>query len=266
MNTILFPTDFSNNALNALDYTIELVNSFECKLVMIHVVNVSSKAGTLQVLERQLVEDAEKELENWVARAKNKLHNPDAIIAKVVKGKVSKRVETISKQFEVDLVVISAKGEGDKDNRYLGKVSAGLVKKTNIPILIVPKSYRFQSIKNIVFSLKRKRVASPRVVEPLKEIAKKFGASVALLHVKTPDHDPSKGDNLYMDELPFETFTLESKYIFDETKVFVEDNPIDLLVAIRRKRGFFRNIIFKKGTKKKIFNPEVPFLILQGKK
>jgi hypothetical protein len=39
-----------------------------------------------------------------------------------------------------------------------------------------------------------------------------------------------------------------------------------MLVAIRRKRGFFKNIIFNNGTKKKAFNSEVPFLVLQGKK
>ena len=73
MDTILFPTDFSNNALNALDYAIELANKFECKLVMIHAVNIRSKVGTLQVLERQMIEDAEQDMENWVARAKKQI-------------------------------------------------------------------------------------------------------------------------------------------------------------------------------------------------
>jgi nucleotide-binding universal stress UspA family protein len=266
MKTILFPTDFSNNALNALDYTLEIANRFESKLVMIHAVNIQSKVGTLQVLERQMVEDAEQELENWVARAKNKLHNPEAIMAKVVRGNVVERVETIAKQFDIDLVIVSAKGEGDNEDKYLGKVSAGLVKSTNIPILIVPKTYRFQSIKNIVFSVKRKRISSPKVVEPLKNFAAKFNASVALLHVKTPDFDPSRGEDLYLDDLQYKLYTLEGKYVFDVTKAFVEDHPIDLLVAIRRKRGFFKNIVFNNGTKKKTFNSEVPFLILQGKK
>ena len=70
MDKILFPTDFSNNALNALDYALEFANVFGSKLVMIHAVSVPSKAGTLHVLERKMEEDAEKELENWVARAK----------------------------------------------------------------------------------------------------------------------------------------------------------------------------------------------------
>ena len=52
-------------------------------------------------------------------------------------------------------------------DKYLGKVSAGLVKKTNIPILIVPKVYRFKNIKNIVFSVKYKKVSSLEVVKPL---------------------------------------------------------------------------------------------------
>ncbi len=266
MDKILFPTDFSNNALNALDYAIELANVFESEIVMIHAVKVPSKAGTMQVLERKLVEDAEKEMENWVARAKNKLHNPDAIIAKIVKGNVLERIETIAKQFDINLVLVSAKGEGDAEDKYLGRVSAGLVKKTNIPILIVPIVYRFRPIKSIVFSIKFKRVSSPKVVEPLITIATKFDAAVSVLHVKTPEFDPSKDENLYLDDLPHKLYNLEGNFIFNTTKAFIEDHPIDMLVAIRRKRGFFKNIIFNNGTKKKTFNSEVPFLVLQGKK
>ena len=266
MNTILFPTDFSNNALNALDYALELVNTFEGKIVMIHAVSVQSKVGTLQVLERQLVSDAEAELENWVARAKNKLHDPEAVTAKVVKGNVVERIETIAKQVEADLIVVSAKGEGDKGDKYLGKVSGGIVKTTNIPTLIIPITYRFKPVKNVVFSVKYKRIASAQVVKPLIEIAKKFESSVALVHVKTPDYDPSRGENLYLNDLTFKPFTMEGEFIYDATKRFIEDHPIDMLVAIRRKRGFFKNIIFNNGTKKKTFNSYVPFLILQGKK
>ena len=266
MKTILFPTDFSNNALNALDYAIEFANIFESQLVMIHAVKVPSKAGTMHVLERKMAEDAEKELENWVARAKNKMHNPDAVLAKVVKGNVVERVETIVKQFDDTLVIASAKGEGDNDEKYLGKVSSGLVKKTDIPILIVPITYRFKSIKNIVFSVKRKRVSSPKVVQPLIQIATKFDATVALVHVKTPDFDPTRGENLYLDDLLYTSYNMEGDFIYEVTRAFIKDHPIDLLVAIRRKRGFFRSIAFNNGTKKKTFNSEVPFLVLKGKK
>ena len=266
MHTILLPTDFSNNALNALDYALELANVFESKLVMIHSVSVPSKAGTMPVLERKMVEDAEKELENWIARAKHKLHDPEAIMAKVVKGDVVKKIETIAKQLDVNLVLVSARGEGDKENKYLGKVSGGLVKTTNIPILIVPKVYRFKPIKNIVFTVKHKRVSSEKVVEPLLKFISKFDASLSVLHVKTPDFDASRGEKLYLENIPHELHTLEGNTIFDTTKSFLEDHPIDLLAAIRRKRGFFKNIVFNNGTKKKTFNSEVPFLVLQGKK
>ncbi len=266
MDKILFPTDFSNNALNALDYALEFANVFGSQLVMIHVVNIPSKAGTMQVLERKMVEDAEKELENWVTRAKNKLYNPDALLAKVVKGNVLERIETVAKQFEINLILISAKGEGDADDKYLGKVSAGLVKKMDIPLLIVPVVYRFRPIKSIVFSIKFKRVTSPKVVEPLITIVKKFDASLSVLHVKTPDFDPSRDENLFLDDLPHKLYNLEGNFIFDTTKAFIEDHPIDMLVAIRRKRGFFKNIIFNNGTKKKTFNSEVPLLVLKGKK
>ncbi len=266
MHTILFPTDFSNNALNALDYTLELVNAFESKLVMIHAVDVPSKAGTLQVLERQMVEDGEKELENWIARAKHKLHNPDAVMAKVVKGNVLERIESIAKQLDINLLVVSAKGEGDNEDKYLGKVSGGLVKTTNLPILIVPKAYRFKAPKNIVFSIKYKNVSSPNVVEPLIKVATKFDSTVSVLHVKTPDFDASRSENLDLNSLQHKHYETEGKYIFDATNAFIKDHPIDLLVAIHRKRGFFENIIFNNGTKKKTFNSEVPFLVLQGKK
>lgn len=266
MHTILFPTDFSNNALNALDYTLELANVFESKLVMIHAVDVPSKAGTLQVLERKMVEDGENELESWIARAKLKLHNPDALMAKVVKGNIVERIETIANQLDINLLVVSAKGEGDDEDKYLGKVSGSLVKTTNLPILIVPKAYRFKAPKNIVFSIKHKIVSSPDVLDPLIKMATKFDSTVSVLHIKTPKFDPSKGENLDLHDVPHKNYEVEGKFIFDATNEFVKDHPIDLLVAIRRKRGFFENIVFNNGTKKKTFNSEVPFLVLQGKK
>ena len=266
MDKILFATDFSNNALNALDYAVELANFFESQLVMIHAVDVPSKAGTLHILERQMTQDAEKELANWIARAKVKLNNPEALKAKIVKGDALKRIEAVAEQFDINLVVVSAKGQGDDEDKYLGRVSAGIVKKTDIPVLIVPITYRFKPVKSIVFSIKFKRVSSPKVVEPLKQIAKKFNSSVSVLHVKTPDFDASRDENMYLDDLPHKLYNLEGNFIFNTTQAFIEDHPIDLLVAIRRKRGFFKNMIFNNGTKKKTFNSEVPFLVLKGKK
>ena len=176
------------------------------------------------------------------------------------------RIEAVAKQFDCNLILLSAKGEGDADDKYLGRVSSGIVKKIDIPVLIVPIVYRFRPIKSIVFSVKFKRVASPKVVEPLIKVATKFDAAVSVLHVKTPDFDPSRDENLFLDELPHKLYNLEGNFIFDTTKAFIEDHPIDMLVAIRRKRGFFKNIIFNNGTKKKTFNSEVPLLVLQWEK
>ena len=62
MKKILVPTDFSENAKQALVYAIGVANQFDATIYVVHAYQVSSSTGGLISIERIVEEDREKEL------------------------------------------------------------------------------------------------------------------------------------------------------------------------------------------------------------
>ena len=69
MKNILVPTDFSENALNALLYAKELACSFDTKLTLLHTFNVPRRTDMLVSLEDIMRRDAESGMAAFLKKA-----------------------------------------------------------------------------------------------------------------------------------------------------------------------------------------------------
>ena len=72
---------------------------------------------------------------------------------------------------------------------FLGPTAGKLVKKTDIPVLIVPEGAAFASPKKALFAFKRGRVKGDRSLAPINFFQKSFATEINLLLVKTPEQE-----------------------------------------------------------------------------
>jgi len=263
MKNILVPVSTIANAITNLRYAVNLASINGANVYLINLYKEFSKVGGLTKVNQLIIEDSEELLEQVLQEVDTKGVN---VTAKAIQGDPAEGIIRISEQLEIDLIILSPQSIEIADEIYLGAVTGKVVKQSDIPVLIIPKDYIFRKVESILLAFKSGILESETMLDPLKEIASNFSATINLLQVITPDVaqeekilDPSiKALN------PKITVT-ENATIFQGILEHFQSHHPDMLCVFRRKRGFFEKLMEKNTILKKDFHTSKPLLVLKGR-
>ena len=263
MNHILVPIGSKENALNTLQYAIDLASEIHAKVFVFRAYQVISKAGTMINVNDIVARETELYLRSTVNAVDRKNVEVKIISAK---GGTIESIHKVNNEIGIDLVVVGPRSNSIKEEVFLGNTSGSIVKQTEIPALIVPEEYKFKPYKVALTAFKSGKLNKEGMLTPLKEIAKAFDTKVNLLLVKTPDY---KDDDLILDDslkaIQNTLTTSENVTTFQGVLEHFQSNNPDLLCVFRRKRGFFKKLWEKNTVLKSEFHCTIPLLVLSGK-
>ena len=265
MKNILVPVGSSKNAKCHLQYAVDFAKAFGAKVYVVQIYNVYTKAGTMIKIDHILERESKSFLESHVASIDKK---GVEVITRVFKGKLVDTLEFACKALEIDLIVIEPRTNSNKEEVYLGKTSGKIIKRTQIPALIVPECYEYKPIVKILVALKSAVIRKEGVLKPLTEIKNQYKAIVNLLLVKTPYYKKNDFDvNEELTSVITNTTKAESPTTFQAILEHYKTHNPDLLCVVRRKRGFFTSIWEDNTVLKKDFHSTtLPVLVLSGLK
>jgi nucleotide-binding universal stress UspA family protein len=141
IQTILFPTDFSQGARAAMDHAVTLARDYEAKLILLYVIQDISIAewyipSSLSVAD--LVEDMQKsawkEMDKWTAEVSERVKNVEKM---VVRGVPFVEIVRTAKEQNADLIVIGTHGRTGIDHMLFGSTAEKVVRKASCPVLTV---------------------------------------------------------------------------------------------------------------------------------
>lgn len=264
MKNILVPVGSSKNAESHLQYAVDFAKEFGAKLYVIQIFNVYTKAGTMLKIDHILERESLSFLKSHVANVDTK--NVEVII-KTFKGKLIDTLELVCQTADIDLILIEPRTTSIKDEVYLGETSGKIIKRTNIPALIVPEGYKFKKIEHILMALKSAIVKNHSSLIPLSDIQNKFKAKIDLLLVKTPFHNEGDFDvDSELSTIVSETIYSDNPSTYQGVLEHYKINDPDMLCVVRRKRGFFTKLWENSTILKKDFYTTLPVLVLGGLK
>ena len=265
MKTILVPVGSSINAKLHLQYAVDFAKAFGAKLYVVQIYNVYTKAGTMIKIDHILERESKAFLEELVGSIDTK---GVEVHTRTFKGQLIDTLDKVCNALSVDLMIIEPRTNSIKEEVYLGKTSGRIVKRTQIPILIVPEGCEYKPIVKILVALKSAIIKKDGVLNPLISIKNQFKAVVNALLVKTPYH--KKEDFELNDELKGMLTNItyaESPTTFQAVLEHYKNHSPDLLCVVRRKRGFFSKLWENNTILKKDFHSSViPVLVLSGMK
>lgn len=264
MKNILVPVGSSKNAVSHLQYAVDFAKDFGAKLYVIQIFNVYTKAGTLVKVDHILERESLEFLNSHVAKVDKK---GVEVIVKTFKGKLIETLELVCQAADIDLILLEPRTTSIKDEVFLGETSGKIIKRTNIPALIVPEGSIYKPFGNILMALKSAIIRNNNALIPLKSIQDKFKAKINLLLVKTPFHN--EGDfeiGKELSELVSETIYSDNATTYQGVLEHYKTNDPDLLCVVRRKRGFFTKLWENSTILKKDFYTSLPVLVLSGLK
>ena len=138
---ILFPIDFSEGSMNALDYAISLSKEYNSRLYLLHVVHDISMTAGWQVphirideFYREMEEGAKKEMEKFCREELRGIENIEQI---VLRGIPDEEILRVARDKKIDIIVIGTHGRTGIDRLLFGSTAEKVVRKAPCPVLSV---------------------------------------------------------------------------------------------------------------------------------
>lgn len=274
MNNILVPLDFSDASFNAANYAASLSNVFNANIILVHVyMNPRDidqmPSSLLNQPEKELSEVKEDQLNEYIEILRKKY---TVKIKGVIKeGMTTPAILNVAKNENAALIVMGMKGKG-KSKSVFGSNTTSVMRKSSVPVLIMPQKVEFKSIEVITLASDFDAETELSNYSLLREIALRNNAFIQILNVrkKTSKLSDDEEAGKLKTALAFENirhgfYKIKDNEVDEGIEDFLKAHPSEMLAMIARKRNLFERIFKSSHTRKMSYETEIPLLILQDK-
>lgn len=272
MQTILIPTDFSENSENALDYAIELAKITIAKIFLLHVyqpIVVPSEVPIIIPTE-ELEENSKKELHK-IGKRIHQEHGSNLTVEYVTRcGFPAEEINLFSEKKKVDLIVMGVEKTDSLTEKMIGNITSAVIKKAKCPVLSIDKHVKFKKIKKIALACDYEETNNNVILGPLTEFSKFFDAHIYVLNVTqemetiTTVKKAAQGVKLNhsLEKLNHSFHYTMNEDVIDGINSFVDKMEIDMVVMIPRIHSALHNLFHEPNSKRMAFHTRVPLLAL----
>ncbi|MGO9379605.1 MAG: universal stress protein, partial [Dissulfurispiraceae bacterium] len=138
---ILFPTDFTEGALAALPYAVDLAKSYKARLYLLHVIyDIGASTGlnvpivSFDALYDEMEKGAQEELENFGCGTREGYGDCECSVARGVPYEV---ILKFAADKGIDLIVMGTHGRRGIDRMIFGSTAEKVVRYADCPVLTV---------------------------------------------------------------------------------------------------------------------------------
>lgn len=277
MKKILFPTDFSNTANNALVYALKMAENQKASLYVLHAYEMPVISATANPV---MIQDVYKtiELSNFenfkdqvpLIRDIAKRHNLDHVPMHFIleEGFLNTILKKCVKDENIDLVVMGTNGNSGLDKKILGSNTSNAIGSLDIPVFSVPHDAIFDGINSIAFTTLF-NTSDQKTLDNLMPIAEGFGATIKCIHITNSKDKVNEAvfkswQENYANK-PVKFYIIENTDVEKGVFEFIDVENIDLLVSVTRNRSFFEKLFTSSMTKKLSYHNYVPVLAFHEK-
>lgn len=276
MKRIILPTDFSDNAYNAIQYALNLYRQRECTFYLLHTYTPAIYQSEYMLhspgqigLGDLYQTDTMIQLEALRDRINKEFKNPKHtfFLHSAFNTLVDEISDTIDNQ-NADLVIMGTQGATGAKEILIGTNSVHVIKKAACPVILVPSSFKFEKPKEILFPTDYEVDYQQEHLQELLEIAKNHGSKIEVLHVSQGlDINPAqlthkKVLDTILANVAHVFHDLPQQGIITAINSFQLKTRKNLLVMIQNKHTFLERLFVEPIIKKIGFHVTIPFLVL----
>ncbi len=279
MKNILLPTDFSENAWNAVSYAIELFKNEPCTFYLLNtytppIANSRFMAASIDSgnLEYSASLSSKRGLQKCIGRINEQFYNPKHTFKTISSFSflIDEIKETIE-EYNINLVVLGTKGASGIEEVFMGSNTVRIIKAVkNCPLLAIPQHYKFSKPREIAFATDFNRFYTKSELNPLLEMASAFDATIRIVHVQyeTKVLSELQQFNLsmlrkYLGKVEHYVHTVsELNSISKSLEVFTQELDIHLLAMLNCQHSFMEKMTREPIVKRVAFHIQIPLLVI----
>ncbi len=281
MKKILVPTDFSPNAVRAIDYAVQIAKLNQATIHIIHACDHLYALDMGYVLSK---EDYNKKITveafNKLEIIKKSIEETEKVLVntQLYSGAVNDTILVAAQEHNADLIIMGTLGISGIKDKIFGSQTAAIIGNSTVPVLAIPLEYDWSPPSKFLLAINHFDEVS-EVLYPAFDLAKVFSAEVRLT-VFTDVGSVAASDYLEdAREISFAEEKLKKKYSnidiktehlsgrnFEESiNEYINSNQVDLLAMTTHKRSFIESIFNRSITRKMSYHSKVPILAIPVK-
>lgn len=274
MKTIVVPTDFSENAYNAVQVGFALAKQKNSHMIILHCYQQFRSAFQPADANKQDALRAREEAEQQIIKLQRQLEAAGMDLTTVqfltVANDLPDALLDLSEQSYIELVVMGTTGASGVKYHILGSNTFNVAKQAKFPLLIVPIGVRDFNLKNISF-LTDFQPADQRTLSTLTRIFGHEGIKYHLVHILTElERADAVGDKLddwarqLLESNGLEELSTQLIIGKEDAKSVMKlatQQDTDLLALTMVERSFWDKLMDKSLAKEVIMQSQVPVFI-----
>ncbi|MBT8209532.1 MAG: universal stress protein [Eudoraea sp.] len=278
MRKIVVPTDFSDNAINALKYACQIFKYERSDICILHAY-ADEVYQQDQVVKRPFLEELKevtyaksqkalvKILEDIREYAPNPRHKFKTISAF---GTLTDEINDLVNAENMDIVVMGTRGETNDREITFGSNTLQVLKYVQCPVLAIPENYAYHPPKELLFPTNYMVPYKRRELKLLCEMTGSFRSTIHMLYID-PLKKPSlrqEDNRLFLAEcLDKARIKFEATPDKDKTVAitkYILHNDIDLLVMVNSRHSHLEHMLYQSTLDWLGLHIKIPFLVLQN--
>ncbi len=274
MNKIIVPVDFTEVSINALKYALAAFP--EKEIVVVHSVFGMLDLQYVPPLQpgRTIDEVWREGTIKWLCRSLDYDTLPAKFDVRILNGAVVPSLVKTINSGEFGAVVMGTKDKMDVFRRIFGTVSTGIVKRSKVPVYLIPKYGRFKPFRKVMVAV-GDSYNTQASLESLMNWNLGKDAFLRFVHVNENGKDDFEATkNMIAEKIsgsPTSTFGFEinavsAKEVDKSLMALAHNYGADLLVAMPKEQNFLGRFFTKSTSKDLALTTDIPMLFIPDPK
>lgn len=278
MRKILIPTDFSVNAMNAINYALQLFK-YEVSIIYfmhayqddIYVNEALLTRETLVEVTKIIETQSKKQLQDLLKHVKEKHPNPRFTYRTICSNNMLvDEADKIVDEENIDVIIMGTKGKTNNSKLTFGSHTLQVLKYVECPVLAIPSNFKYSQPKHVLFPTNYLIPYKRRELKLLCEMVSPFRAKIDVVYVsrsnklslRQEDNKLFLEETLCKNDINF--YTLNKKHVTETINTYISENKINMLVMVNTRHSHLENILFQSSIDEISLNISIPFLALQN--
>lgn len=276
MQQLLIPTDFSQNAWNATQYTLLFFKNEKITFHFLHI-DISLQNSSDENLhysgissKKEVPEQLNSQMDDWIQKVYTHYPNPKHNFKQsIVQAPFVEGIRNVILKEHIDFMVMGTKGASGIKEITLGSRTGAVITRVKCPILVIPEEASFKKPLTIGFPTDFNLLYKHKVIDTLLAISKVSHSSVKILRVaqtqKPLDNFQRSNRELLkerLSDIPHSFHVIEDPNLENALQSFVTTMHIDMVAMIAKNLNFFQRILFKPQVARISYHMHIPFLVL----
>jgi len=276
MTNVLIPTDFSENAWNAIRYGLQFFKTESTNFYLLHVSLAERQESGDEIVANGIVFDmknttgikdkllkVKKKIEGSFSNTNHRFYalQEHSFFIEGIKRSVGEK--------RIDFILMGTKGASGLKEVTIGSKTGEVITRVKCPTLIIPEMARFVIPKEIVFPTDFNSYYKNKILLTLAEIMAINESALRVFHVTRKEQVLSdtqlENKNFledFLEDKPHSFHFQASQNIEHALSEFIENNKINMIAMVAKNINFFQRLLYKPSVTKISYHTDTPFLVL----